>query len=167
MNMKTLLILRHAKSSWDDSSQSDHDRPLNKRGNKDAPRIGELLRDEGLLPDRVLGSTALRVRETVELAAQHSGYRGKIEFVPELYLAQPETYLTLLRELPDDCASAMVVGHNPGLEDLLGDLTGEEQHLPTGALAKVELEIDQWRDLEADARGKLIHLWRPKELDES
>jgi phosphohistidine phosphatase len=164
--MKTLLILRHAKSSWDDASQTDHERPLNRRGARDAPRIGALLEEEALMPNCILGSTAVRVRETVELVVHHSRYRGKIEFRPELYLARPETYLAVLRELPDDCSTAMVVGHNPGLEDLLAGMIGEEEHLPTSALAKVEIDIDHWRQLDDRTPGKLIHLWRPKELDD-
>jgi phosphohistidine phosphatase len=164
--MKTLLILRHAKSSRDDASMPDHDRPLNKRGQHAAPRIGELLKEEQLLPDEILGSTAVRVRETVELVVQNSGYRGKIAFRPELYLAGSEAYLQALRALPDDCQRAMVVGHNPGLEDLLGVLTGAREHLTTAALAQVELDVSRWRDLDARRDGRLIQLWRPKELED-
>jgi phosphohistidine phosphatase len=164
--MKTLLLLRHAKSSWDDSSLSDHERPLNKRGRKDAPRVGELLAAEGLLPDCILGSTAHRVRETVEFAVQHGGYRGKIEFLPELYLAPRETYIQVLRDLPDQYTSAMVVGHNPGLEELLAGLSGAHEHLPTAALAQVELPLATWGELHLGIRAKLVNLWRPKELDE-
>jgi phosphohistidine phosphatase len=164
--MKTLLILRHAKSSWDDSSQSDHERSLNKRGRHAAPRIGELLAEEDLLPDCIVGSTAVRVRETVELVARHAGYHGKIEFRPDLYLAGPMTYLEVLRQLPEVCNSAMAVGHNPGLEELLSDLTGAREHLSTASLAQVELPIAAWAELRSETPGALVNLWRPKELEE-
>jgi phosphohistidine phosphatase len=164
--MKTLLLLRHAKSSWDDASLSDHERPLNKRGRKDAPRIGELLAGEGLLPDCIFGSTAQRVRETVELVVQHSGYRGKIEFLPELYLASREIYVKVLRDSPEECASAMIVGHNPGLEELLACLSGTHEHLPTAALAQLALPLAVWGELRLGLRAEIVNLWRPKELDE-
>jgi phosphohistidine phosphatase len=164
--MRTLLLLRHAKSSWDEPSLSDHERPLNKRGRKDAPRIGELLAQANLLPDCIVGSTAQRVRETVELVVQQASYRGKTEFRPELYLASQETYIEVLRTLPDHCASAMVVGHNPGLEELLSGLTGVREHLATAALAQVELPVAAWSELRVGIAARLINLWRPKELDE-
>jgi phosphohistidine phosphatase len=163
--MKLLLILRHAKSSWKDRSLDDHDRPLNKRGKRDAPRMGQLLRQEDLLPDLILSSTAVRARTTAEMVADASRYRGPLELVPELYAAEPEVYTNLLGRLNEDSSSVMVVGHNPGLEQLLHTLTGMEESLPTAALAKVELEIDAWSELDRSRRGSLVRLWRPRELD--
>jgi len=161
--MKTLLILRHAKSSWKDDSLPDHDRPLNKRGKHDAPLVGRLIRDEGLLPDLILSSTAKRACATVELVAEESGYEGDIEYIRELYAAGPEAFIESLAELPDKYDLVMVVGHNPGLEQLLEELTGEYQSLPTAALAQVVMPIQCWIELSNKADGKLVNIWRPRE----
>jgi phosphohistidine phosphatase len=163
--MKLLLILRHAKSSWKNPGLDDHDRPLNKRGRRDAPRMGRLLQHEDLLPDLILSSTAVRARTTAEMVADTSCYEGTLELTPELYGAEPEVYIDLLGRLDDDYNNVMVVGHNPSLEQLLQTLTGTEETLPTAALAKVELEIDAWSELDGSRRGSLVQLWRPRELD--
>ncbi len=162
--MKTLLILRHAKSSWKQPDQADHDRPLNERGKRDAPRMGLLLREEDLVPDLIVSSTAKRARNTAEKAAESSGYGGEIQFTDTLYLAAPASYIGVLREVSDDHSRVMVVGHNPGLEQLLNVLTGDESALPTAALACVTLPIDRWQDFSADTRGRLVKIWIPKEL---
>ena len=161
--MKTLLILRHAKSSWK-QPVDDHDRPLNKRGKGDAPRMGRILRDAGLLPDRVVSSTARRARKTAEKVAQHAGFEGRIDLSPDLYLAGPDAYRRLLREVSDDVGCVLVVGHNPGLEMLLEAATGSSETLPTAALAHVRLPIDAWRDFDLNREGELIEVWRPRLL---
>jgi phosphohistidine phosphatase len=163
--MKTLLILRHAKSSWDDPKLADHDRPLNKRGKRDAPRMGQLLREEDLLPDLILSSTARRARKTAEAIAEASGYTGEIEFTGDFYPGDPSDYIDALQQAPDNCERVMVVGHNPGLEELLETLTGESDHLATAALAQVSLPIQHWRELDDETGGKLLNMWRVKQLD--
>jgi phosphohistidine phosphatase len=163
--MKTLLILRHAKSSWKEPSQADHDRPLNERGKRDAPRIGLLLVEQSLVPDVIVSSTAKRARKTAELVARNSGYDGQIQFHQELYLATRETYIRVIRQLDNVHSRALVVGHNPGLQELLEALSGQPAELPTAALAQVSLEIAAWDQLEANGRGVLVNLWRPKELE--
>lgn len=162
--MKTLLLLRHAKSSWKYPDLADHDRPLNKRGKQAAPRIGQLLRDENLLPDLILSSTAARAQTTARKVAKASGYAGDIRVTRELYEAGPETYLELLRAVADDYTRVLVVGHNPDLEMLLEQLTDEAETLPTAALALVELDINHWQELNEATEGKLVRVWRPKEL---
>lgn len=162
--MKTLLILRHAKSDWSDSSLADHDRPLNKRGKADAPRMGALIRTEGLTPDLILSSTAVRAHRTAELAADACGYAGEILTSRAMYHAGPEEYLQTLRELAEAEEIVMIVGHNPGMEELVDALTGESVTMTTANLAQVELPIRSWRDLRPGVQGKLIALWRPKEL---
>ncbi len=162
--MKTLLLLRHAKSNWEDDNLDDHDRSLSKRGMKDAPRIGIMLRAQGLLPDLILCSSAQRARSTAELAAETSGYGGEIRLSRELYAAPPTAYLEALRELPDSYQQVMVVGHNPGLEILLEILTGETEALSTASLAYITLPVEQWAELSSDTRGELVNIWRPKEL---
>jgi phosphohistidine phosphatase len=162
--MKTLLILRHAKSSWKDPWLADHDRPLNKRGKRDAPRIGALIEDQGLIPDLILSSTAKRARATAEAVANACGYEQEIKFTRDLYHADPEAFLAALGNLSTDPDIVMVVGHNPGLEYLLEDLTGETRRLPTAALVQVALEVDSWQSLTEETDGEMINLWRPREI---
>jgi phosphohistidine phosphatase len=160
--MKTLLVLRHAKSSWKDDSLPDHDRPLNKRGKQDAPLVGRLIRKKDLAPDLILCSTARRARATVDLVVEESGYQGDIEYCPELYAAEPEAYIEALAILPNKHNRIMVVGHNPGLEQLLEELTGEYQSLPTAALAQVILPIENWAEITNQPDCKLVDIWRPR-----
>ena len=162
--MKTLLVLRHAKSSWNDSALDDHERPLNKRGLRDAPRMGELVRDYGLIPDVVISSDAVRARLTAEAVAKAARYAGEILLDPHLYLASPADILSRLKRARENAETVMIVGHNPGLEQLVEQLTGERQDLPTAALAQIGLPIDQWRDLKRSTRGTLVGLWRPKDV---
>jgi len=162
--MKTLLILRHAKSSWDEPGLADIERPLNKRGKHDAPRIGELLKEAGLIPDVILSSPAVRAIKTAESVADACGYEGNIEIKEDFYPGSPGDYIDALNDLPDDPMCVMVVGHNPGLEELLNELTGESETLPTAALAQVDLPIQRWLELDEHILGKVVKIWRIKEL---
>ncbi|MHC5114601.1 MAG: SixA phosphatase family protein [Planctomycetota bacterium] len=162
--MKTLLILRHAKSSWKDPHLADHDRPLNKRGRRDAPRMGRLLEEEGLVPNVVLCSTAARARATIELALDACAYGGEVVYDDTLYHAEPEEVLAALANVPDHAERVLVVGHNPGHEALLVELTGVFEVMPTAALAQIELPIERWTDLDDAVRARLVRVWRPKEL---
>ncbi len=162
--MKTLLILRHAKSSWNHPGLSDHDRPLNKRGKRDASRMGQLLRDLNLVPDLIITSTAKRARKTAKKVAKTSGYQAGVMKTDAFYHAGPEDYLAVLQALTGDYERVMVIGHNPGLEDLVEGLTGEDEIMPTAALAQITLPIERWQDLQAGTKGELVHLWRPKTL---
>ncbi len=161
--MKTLLILRHAKSSKDDPDLDDHARPLNDRGERDAPRMGKLLRELDMVPDRIVSSTAVRARATAEAAAKAAGYDGKVDLESALYLAEPEEYVDVVSRMPKKVRSVMVVGHNPGIERLVERLTRKREEMPTAALAKVSFDIDDWKDLPG-SKGKLEGVWRPKEL---
>ena len=162
--MKTLLVLRHAKSSWNDPELDDHERPLNDRGRRDGPRMGELVREYGLIPDVVISSDAVRAQLTAEAVAEAARYAGEILLDPRLYLASPADIVSLLRTVRENAATVMIIGHNPGFEELVEQLTGERRDLPTAALAHIVLEIDQWRDLKPSTRGTLLGHWRPKEL---
>lgn len=126
--------------------------------------MGALLRKRDLLPELILSSTAVRARATVELVIQESLFDGKTEFREELYAFDPEPYLKALAEVPDPYQRVMIVGHNPALEELLEALTGEYQPLPTAALAQVELPIERWSEIDKGGIGKLVDLWRPKDL---
>jgi phosphohistidine phosphatase len=163
--MKTLLVLRHAKSSWDDQNLDDHDRPLNARGERDAPRMGRLARKKRLSVELIISSDALRARLTAEAVADAIGYGDQILLDPRLYHASAADILAVLRSAVDDnVTTVMIVGHNPGLEDLVARLTGDPEGLPTAALAQIALPIDRWSDVTASTRGTLVGLWRPKEL---
>ena len=162
--MKTILIMRHAKSSWDDDRLHDHDRPLNKRGKLNAPRMGRLLRELDLVPDFILTSSARRARDTVEAVADQSGFGGDVRVEDDLYAAPPEACIEALAAIEDSCQCILIVGHNPGLEEMLEALTGEQEVLPTAAIAQVDLPIQSWQELTDETPGKLIKVWRPKEL---
>jgi len=162
--MKTLLILRHAKSGWDDPDLPDHDRPLTERGKKDAKRIGQLLLERGLVPDQVLSSTAKRARKTAGHVAKACRYAGEVEQTKRLYLASPPQIMEVLREVGDEHATVLVVAHNPGLEELVRQLTGQPEPMPTATLAQVSVDIGSWQSLSVPSGGRLVHVWRPKEL---
>ena len=164
LGVKTLLLLRHAKSAWNDPALDDHERPLNERGRRDAPRMGELIREYRLLPDIVISSDAERAHLTAEAVARAARYAGEIVLDRRLYLASPADIVDLLQEVRPDARTVMIVGHNPGLEDLVEHLTGEQQDLPTATLAQIDLPIDEWRDLTLSTRGTLMGHWRPKEM---
>lgn len=163
--MKTLLLFRHAKSSWKDESLSDHDRPLNKRGKRTAPMMGHLAKEKGLVPDLIVSSTAVRARATAEAFAEACQYDGGIDFTEDLYLATAgELLVQAQNRAPNRVERLLLVGHNPGMEDLVNVLSGHREAFPTAALAVFELEIDRWRELVLGVTAKLVKVWRPKEL---
>jgi phosphohistidine phosphatase len=161
--MKTLLILRHAKSSKDDPSLHDHARPLNDRGRRDAPRVGAMLKEKDIIPDAILSSTAVRAQETARAAALSAGFNKDITLTAEFYPGEPEDYLAVLKKLPNELNRVMVVGHNPGIEELIWALVGAPEEIPTAALTHLELPIESWNQLAPKVRAKLISIWRPKE----
>ncbi len=127
--------------------------------------MGEVIRDEKLTPDVIISSDAVRAHATAEAVAQAAGYAREIMLEPLLYLASVDSILEVLGSVSDAvAATVMVVGHNPGLEELVAHLTGEQPDLPTATLVQIDLPIDRWSDLAASTRGTLIALWRPKEL---
>ena len=160
--MKRLYVLRHAKSSWDDSSLADFDRPLNTRGLETAPMMGDLMKQRQLLPDAVISSPAIRARETAKLTADAMGFDRPIVFDDRVYEAGPLTLLNVLSEVRETAGSVMLVGHNPGMEGLIRSLTGEIAAMPTAALAIIDLEIADWNDVRSNS-GKLVDILRPKD----
>jgi phosphohistidine phosphatase len=159
--MKSVLILRHAKSSWKHPELTDHDRPLNKRGKRDAPLMGELLRNKHLVPEDIISSTAVRAHATAKAVAKGSGYKGEITLNRSLYAAGPKAYLEVLHDVSDDYVRVLIVGHNPGLEELVEMLTGEIHILPTCSLAHVKLHVDSWLDMDYETKGILVDMWQP------
>jgi phosphohistidine phosphatase len=161
--VKRLLILRHAKSSWGDSSLDDWQRPLSPRGVRDAPGVGKLLRKHALVPDLIITSDAVRARTTAHAVAEAAGYDRELVVDPRLYHANPDDLLAVLQGLPDDSARAMIVGHNPGLEDLIERLAGEHHAMATATLAHLALPIDRWSALDDQTGGTIVNIWRPGE----
>ena len=162
--MKILVIMRHGKSSWADASLSDYDRPLNKRGKRDAPRMGKLIYQKDLVPQLIITSSAKRARKTAAAAADSFGYDGRIETIRDFYHADAETYIEQLNGVTNEFSRVMVVGHNPGMEELIEELTGLWERMPTAAVAVIELPIDKWSELSENIDGKLTNLWIPREL---
>ena len=126
--------------------------------------MGELVQEYGLIPDLVISSDAVRARLTAEAMAEAAHYAGEVVLDQQLYLASPADILSLLRTVRERADTVMIVGHNPGLEELVEQLTGEGTDLPTAALAQIGLPIDQWCELKLSTRGTLVGLWRPEEL---
>lgn len=162
--MKTVLLMRHAKSSWKDPDLTDHDRPLNKRGKRDAPRMGNLLNIEELVPDAIYSSTAKRAVSTVKKILSTCNFEGEVTYLRSLYHGGPDDFFEILVNLPDEIQIVMLVGHNPDMEYFL-DLTCDvQEHLPTAAIAVITFAIDNWSDITYEEEGNLAHLWKPREL---
>lgn len=163
--MKTLLLLRHAKSSWDDSSLRDFDRPLAPRGERDAPRIGKALRKRGTSPDLIVSSPAVRAKATIKAVIKAAKLDVDPQFDEAIYGASSAELMRVIRRLPDSSSRALLVGHNPGFEDMVGRLTGLHERMPTASLACIEFQIARWDDVD-DGKGKLAWLLTPKQLGE-
>jgi len=163
--MKTLLLLRHGKSSWEDPEEEDHERPLKPRGEKAAKQVGRWLRDSGLKIDQALCSSAVRARDTWLHAADQLKKLPPVEYLDELYHATPKQFVTVLHRLPPKLKTVLIVGHNPGLEDLLAGLRSEREAFPTAALAHLECPIKEWTEFEVDLPCTLKTLLRTRDLE--
>jgi len=164
--MKTLFIMRHAKSSWDDLSLSDFERPLNERGLRAAPLMGEFMRGRHFEPSIIISSPARRAKQTAVLAKKAAKFTGKLTFDARIYEAALSTLLDVVSEMDDACRSAMLVGHNPGMEGFVYLLTGKAERMQTAALAVVDLNIDHWGEI-CEGCGDLRGTFRPKDLTTS
>jgi len=160
--MKTLLILRHAKSSWDNPELRDFDRPLNLRGQKAARLMGNVIYKYGLQPDLFVSSPAKRAKQTVARVKETVQSNAKIKFDKRIYEASPATLRQVISELDNEIEKVLLVGHNPGLEGFIKFLTSETQVMPTAALAELNLNIEKWTDISAGC-GSLKLLIRPKD----
>ena len=168
--MKRLYLLRHAKSSWDDSSLPDHDRPLAGRGRRASKAIARHLREEDIKPDLVLCSSARRGRETLDRLEKALG-ASTVQVEDDLYAASATQLLDRVRSVPDSVESVMLIGHNPGLQELALGLarasaTADElaAKYPTAALATLEFSASSWRELDNGA-ADLVALVRPRDLE--
>ena len=158
--MKRLILFRHAKTERDSDSGRDFDRRLTDRGQADARRIGEEVRNLGLEAELVISSPAARAAETAELAGL------KPRFDQQIYEASSSSLLALAQAVDESVSSLMLIGHNPGFEQLASRLSGQYVELPTGAVAAIELPIDRWSDA-SDGKGKLTRFLRPKDFRQS
>lgn len=166
--MTVLSFLRHAKSSWDDAGVRDFDRPLNDRGRKAAERVGHELRQRGIRFDHVLASPAARVRETLDRLAQGYGALPQAGFDDRLYAASERTLLDMVKALPGAVHAPLLVGHNPGLHQLLLTLIGGDERVahkfPTAAFATIDLPAVEWNEV-VPGKGQLQALILPRALD--
>jgi phosphohistidine phosphatase len=163
--MRTLYLLRHAKSSWKDVTLPDFDRPLKDRGRKAAKLIGRYLTRAKLSEPLVLCSPAARTRETSEIVLKHANLRVEVRFEERIYEASLRDLVQLVSEIPDDKQVAIMIGHNPGFEELLAYLSGEGRRMPTAALAKIKFDVESWKEIRED-QGTLEWFVIPKELGE-
>lgn len=161
--MKTLFLLRHAKSSWNDPALADFDRPLNDRGQKAAELVGKFMAKQNVNIDLVICSPAVRARQTIELVLRAAKRSAELRFDQRVYEASPTRLLEIISQVEDDRKSVLLVGHNPGMEELLGLLTGAEQHMPTAALAKVVLNSKKWDKIFAE-KGVLESFVKARDL---
>jgi len=160
-----LVLMRHAKSDWGNESLSDHERPLNRRGMHDAPLMAKWLRENDLVPDQILCSSAERTRETVELMLPAWNRDPVWTLTESLYLATPDSIMSTVRS--GGVANAgilMVVAHNPGMTYLASTLAGQGLDLPTAAIAVFEVTNTQWSELHSGTPVHLTHFMRPKAL---
>lgn len=161
--MKTLYLLRHAKSDWS-SGRPDHERPLNRRGEEAAPRMGRFLAAIDQPPHRVLSSTATRAAETARRAADAGGFEAEIETTERFYLTGEDEVIDEVRRCDDAVERLLIVGHEPTWSGVIGLLAGvAEVRFPTAALARIDLAVDRWRDT-TDGSGRLVFLVTPKLL---
>jgi phosphohistidine phosphatase len=172
--MKTLVLMRHAKSAWDNADLPDTDRPLSPRGQKAAPLMAERLRKAGYRPDIVLCSTAKRARETMDLMAEALPKKAKIQQLKELYMAVPREMLNAVAKMPDSAETVMLIGHNPGMGSLAAWLAGDgdsellrkvRRKFPTAAIAVVTFDVAHWSEVSGEG-GTLTAFLRPRDADE-
>jgi phosphohistidine phosphatase len=161
--MKTLYLLRHAKSSWKDETLLDIERPLNGRGRRASHIIGNFLKREKIIPDLVLSSSAVRARQTTDIVITAAKLITDLRFDERIYEADPGRLLEVIKQIEKSKKTVLLVGHNPGLEELLKLLTGSDETMPTGALTKVVLKASNWAAV-GDKGGTLEWIVRPKKL---
>jgi phosphohistidine phosphatase len=154
--MKHLFLIRHAKSSWDEEGLADRDRPLNDRGKRDAPKMGQRLAGRGVQPDLILSSPAVRALTTAEIMAREMGYKRKAIIVDErIYAAEPEALLAVIAALDDAHNVVMLFGHNPELTAIAHRFSNEIDDMPTCSVAEFTFDVARWRDVPAAKPGSV------------
>ena len=161
--MKKLFVIRHAKSSWKDSSLADFDRPLNKRGFKNAPFMGDYLKARAVTPDIILSSPAVRAKTTAEIIANKVHYNKKILYEKSIYEADSRTLHNTLSALDNRYNIVFLIGHNPGLNFLIDSYLDFNENIPTCGVVELEVQADSWKDLSTE-NVKLLSFNYPKKL---
>jgi phosphohistidine phosphatase len=162
--VKTVILFRHGKSDWDSSAESDHERPLAKRGRKAADLMGRYLSEKGEVPDLAISSTAVRARDTLHRAVRAGAWSCRVEQLDDLYLPSPYTLLEVIQQQPDGLGSVMLVGHEPAWSETLSLLVaGERPRFPTAAMARVDVDTERWAEVDFGL-GSLRWMVTPKEL---
>ena len=163
--MKTLYVIRHAKSSWDDGGLSDFERPLNDRGKRDAPRMAKRLVEKHVHPDLMLSSAAKRAHATAKRMAKVLGFKkDNIKTDSRLYHADEETILSVIQDIKSTCSTAVIFGHNPGLTDFVNTLRNDEldiENIPTCGIVAFSIPVDNWKDVTWGS-GKVLFYDYPK-----
>lgn len=161
--MKTIFLLRHAKSSWKDATLQDFDRPLNSRGRKAAESIATLMIKHKVAPELALSSPAVRARETIEIVMKTARLRSELRYDQRIYEAGPLRLLEVISEIEEDKSKVLLVGHNPGFEELLQLLTGRVEQMATATLAKIDLEAAKWAKA-VERAATVDWVLKPKQL---
>ncbi len=161
--MKTLILLRHAKSSWGDAALDDFDRPLNDRGRKAATKLGKYIASQQTPIDLILSSPANRARQTTDLVLKASALSPELRLDQRIYEASSARLMEVVSQIDEDRKMVLLVGHNPGMEELVFLLTGNSERMPTAALATISLNVKRW-DRVIASKGTLESLLRVKEL---
>jgi len=171
---KRLILLRHAKSAWDNSSVGDFERPLSNRGRKAAPLVGAYLARKGMVPELVLSSSATRAVETLDLVSAGWQTKPAVRKLKSLYLAMPREMLRRLQAVGREADCVMLIGHNPGIADLANWLCSQgnaelraklSRKFPTGAVAVLEFDVEDWGDVDAET-GRLVDFSTPKQIEQ-
>ena len=159
--MPNLMIMRHGKSDWNAGAGDDHIRPLAQRGIESAERMGEVIRDLGIIPDLVISSTAVRARATAELSRITGGWATRLVLEDDLYGTSPAGALDVVARLGGDCSRVMIVGHEPTWSMLIKKLTGATCAVRTATVADIEMHTSRW-DTVGGAGGPLVSLLQPR-----
>ena len=164
--MRALYLLRHAKSSWKDVDLADFDRPLSSRGRRASESIGQFLKSKEIAFDLVVSSPAVRARQTIELVLRTAKMRPELRFDERIYEATSARLLEVISQIENEYKSVLMVGHNPGMQEILLLLTGQNEEYPTAALTKIAFKNLKWTEV-GNKKGSLEWIVRPKEIDKA
>jgi phosphohistidine phosphatase len=162
--MKKLFIIRHGKSDWSDDSLNDFDRPLNKRGFKNVPFMAKLLKKKDVKPDFILSSPAKRALETAQIIAKKVGYKKTISTNPDIYEAESKTLEKIIGDIDDKKKIVFLIGHNPGLSDLISILSKMDKDIPTCAVIEIDFDTNSWKKI-SKKNSKIISYEYPKKYE--
>ena len=162
-NYRVLLLLRHAKSSWKNKELDDHDRPLNKRGKRDAIKMGKYLKKINMIPNAIVTSSALRTVETTSLVCRHCDYDRLVEINFTFHKNGVDSYIQAISQTSVDTAILLLIGHNPDLEELVSVLTHRSIKMTTCTLVQINLYMPSWNNIisQHDFRSEIVNVWKP------